>query len=458
MKLNVIFVLVILLTDISCNNQRNPSLSMTQIQLLEDTLSVEKEKEPEIDLNMPEGYVPKAGVKYRQKYDLTTPPVHIDIQKSIHDVRNITLSQLADNIEYVNVGKHRFGVSAQVTPSGILASNDDGVWLYSSEGKLIREIYKNICEFTISGGWVSYGPGDKYVGITQVRYNEKEDRLWLQYVNGLNEQHLGYMDMSGKLETSTPELKNDMVTLLAPVKPGRVAYGENFVIHQSWRDKAPATYSMYGDTLCRFSVGYDSITSKALRGIGVDDANSYYYHGTHTFRISYSDTLFRVTAPNILKPVYVLDVGTSGRATNQGKTTDVKLEEMYIIQSVREDDKYLYVKFSKDYDCEANRINRKVHFWWGIYDKTKREFFTLPFDSDSNISFENDIDGGMPFWPTTVGARGEKISYTSGKSMKKQLTPAWFEKSKTKDNAKKEKLRNFVRTLKDDDTVVIIVR
>ena len=43
-------------------------------------------------LSMPEGYVPEAGVKYRQERDLSAPPVHIDVLKSIDDVRNVTLS------------------------------------------------------------------------------------------------------------------------------------------------------------------------------------------------------------------------------------------------------------------------------------------------------------------------------------------------------------------------------
>jgi len=51
-------------------------------------------------LSMPEGYVPEAGVKYRQERDLSAPPVHIDVLKSIDDVRNVTLSQIAKDIAY----------------------------------------------------------------------------------------------------------------------------------------------------------------------------------------------------------------------------------------------------------------------------------------------------------------------------------------------------------------------
>ena len=463
MKPDRIFIIIFILISISCNNRRNPNLSIGQLQSLPDSIFVKQESAPEFKPVMPEGYIPQAGVKYRQVRDLSTPPVRIDILKGINDVRNIKLSQIASDIEYVNIGKHRFSVVTQVTPHGILVSNDDGVWLYSFEGKLIREIYKNICDFEPWGDYgVSARRSDRHIGVTQVRYNEKEDRIWLQYVNGSNPMHLGYIDMAGKINVSGSEQNQDSVTLLGAFRSGSVAYGGNFIIHTPYVNNImPTSYSFNGDTLCRFVVGYDTITSNKLRGISVDFGTRYDYRGVYTFRRGFSDTLFRITAANVLKPEYVIDVGTSGRATNTGKPSDVDLEQMYIIQSVREDDEYLYIKFSKDYASQYNIEKNKVRFWWGLYDKAKYEFFTLPFNDDNNPyegGFENDIDGGMPLWPVIMGEYGEKLTHIIGKDMKKKVTPDMLKDSNVISAEKKEKLRKFMQTLKDDDRVIIIVR
>ena len=456
----IIFCLA-LLSFLSCGN-RNPNLSEKQLlALVTDAVLPEPEVEPTPNLTTPEGYVPQAGVKYRQKRDLSVPPVRIEILKGIDDVRHVTLSRIAKDIEYVNIGNHRFGAHVKITPHGLLISNNDGVWLYSFEGKQIKQIYKNQHGLKIEGNIV-VDRGEPFIGITNLMYDEKDDRLWFQYENSRETTYLAYMDMREMLlQTENRETGQDPVTLLAPFKSGRMSYSRDYIIHKAWNNSMFTTFSFQGDTLCRFNVGYDSITVKATRGIFVDAGNDYMYRGMYTFRNSFSDTLFRVTAVNKLKPEYLLDVGTSGRATNRGKKSDVHIDLMYIVQQIKEDDRYLYIKFSKNYDCPANRSSQKVRFWWGLYDKAKNEFFTLPFISDSNPDvkgFENDIDGGIPFWPTQIGERGEKIAQTFGKQFKEQLSPAWFSQSKALDSQKKEKLVQFVKTLKDDDRVIIIVK
>ena len=373
-------------------------------------------------------------------------------------MRNVTLSKIAKDITYINIGKHRFGVETQITPHGILVSSLDGVWLYGSDGQLVKEIYKNLCEYKPMGDFgVVAMRDDKFRGVEDARYDEKNDRLWVKFrESDLGVQYLGYIDLSSQLNVANSEIEQDPVIPLAKIGNGNMNYAEDFVIYQPYRRRGDflTTSTFFGDTLCRFTVGYDSITAKATRGIFIDGGNSYMYRGQYTFRRSFSDTLFRITAANKLKPEYLLDVGTSGRATNHGKIADVQIDRMYITQSVKEDDRHLYVMFSKDYDCPANRDSQKVRFWWGIYDKTNRGFFTLPIVSDNKPDekgVENDLDGGLPFWPQEIGSRGEKYMNVMGKNMKNRLA----EKSKTQHS---DELKQFMQSLEDDDRVIIIVK
>ena len=442
----------------SCDNRRNPNLSKQQLQALLTDGNVISESLNR-QFTMPEGYVPQAGIKYQQVRDLSVPPVRIDIVKGIDHVRNFTLSQIAKDITYINVGKHRFKVQAQITPHGILVNNSDGVWLYAPDGQLIREIYRNICEYQpMTGGGMLLKTGDKFSGIGQIKYDEKDDRLWVKFnEEELGENYrgfLGFIDMSSQLnDVSNSEIKQNPIVPLAGFGRGSMNYTDNFVTHRSYgRNSVFTTNSFYGDTLCRIVVGYDSITARAMAKAPffLDTGHSYMYRGQYTFRYPFSDTLFRITDVNKLKPEYLIDMGKSGRATNQGKIEDVRIEQMYILQILLEDDRYFYISFTKDRDFPINRNNQKVHFWWGIYDKTNREFFTLPLVSDRNPEekgIENDIDGGLPFWPHGVGNQGEKYMYVTGENMKNRLpkeTP--------------EKLKQFMQTVEDDDQIIVIVK
>ena len=454
------FFLFIVFTLFSCENRRNPNLTPKKLKaLIADDKNASSEQTTAKQLIMPEGYVPQTGVKYRQERDMSVPPVRIDIVKGIDNVRNITLSRIAKDITYINIGKHRFDVKLQITPRGLLVSSPDGVWLYAPDGQLIEEIYKNLCEYepaSIYGG-VKLKTGDKFEGLEQVRYNEKDNRIWVKFrKDELKKQYsgfLGYIDMT--LNVSNSELKQNPVIPLAEFDDGQMAFAENFVIHQPHhyhlQKNLLITNTFLGDTLCRFIFGYDSVRYRIFyKVMNVDNNIKYYYHGIYTFKPYHNDTLFRITAANVLKPEYILQ-------TAQGKLSDdVKYEQLYILRSLQEDDRYLYLTFTIN-NFEGSNVWRE---WRGLYDKNTRDFFTLPV-SEGRLyerGIENDIDGGLPFWPLEVGSQGEKYMYVRGENMKSLLTETWFARSKTLQPDKTTELKQFMLLVEDDDRVVIIVK
>ena len=407
---------------------------------------------------MPEGYTPQSGVKYRQERDVSVPPVRIDVVKGIENVRNVALSRLVEEIVYINLGKLRFGADdVQITPHGILVANFDGAWLYSPDGKLIREIYKNICEYEPFGIFgVMMTEGNKFTGISNVRYNEKDDRLLVKFRDYQMRSDnyrgfLGYIDMSGQFNVSADEIKQDPIIPIAEFGDVRMAYAENFVVHHAYRqdDFRMTSASFSGDTLCRFSFDYDSIRAKIFKkSVKIDTPTSYYHNEIFTFRPPFNDTLFRITAANVVKPVYVFDMGIQ---------ENLNYDQLYVLQGISEDSRYLYVKFTiRNYN--GTNVRRQ---WKGLYDKSAREFFTLPVDNEMKpleVGIENDIDGGMPFWLHRIGSRGEKKMFFSGKMMKNVLTEEWFAKSKASKPEKKAELMKFMQTVEDDDVVIIIAQ
>ena len=467
--LKIFFITLIISSLFSCENRRNPNLSERRLAaLMSNTASPEPTSETSVpDFIMPEGYTPQPGVKYRQERDVSVPPVRIDVVKGIENVRNVALSEIATGIMYINAGKHRFSPKAQITRHGILVSNLDGAWLYSSDGQLIKEIYKNFHEHRATGRWgVAFVTGDRFTGIERVRYNEKNDRLWLKFKDekiGTDDYrgHLGYIDMRQQLNvTYNDELRQVPVIPLATLGKGNLGYADDFIIqYPDYQNPVLITKSFSGDTLCRFIVGRDTVTAQGMRNsMRFDGGNEYYYRGTYSFRPPHNDTLFRLTAANVLKPKYIIDMGTWGRASNQGKPSDVNVNTMYVLNTLHEDDRFLYIRFSISNYAGSN-VSRQ---WHGLYEKQAQEFFTLPSDFTERLNFrngiENDIDGGLPFWAHDVGNQGEKYVCILGGVMKNVLTEEWFAKSKASKPDKKAELLKFMQTVEDDDSVIIIVK
>ena len=455
----IICSLVVCQLFIACNNlsSSNPNLPG---EILQSLLADKVSKESASIQRMTEGFTPKPGAKYLQERDMSAQPIRIDILKGIDNVHEITLNQIAEDVIYVNIGEHRFGPSVQLTPHGILASSFDGVWLYAADGQLIREIYKNICEYQPVGiQGVMLKTGDKFKGVQFVQYNEKDDRLWVKYVDddlhkGNYQGFLGYIDMNKRLDVSFNEIQPDPIIPVATLEKGGIGYTEDFAIQRPldiWKNIL-ITSTFRGDTLCCFEIGFDSIRNEIFRRArNADSQSQYYFHGLYTFKPPQNDTLFRLTAANTLKPEYILP-------TSRGPLSgDESYDQIYIVQSVREDERYLYITFTVRKFQESNKRRQ----WYGLYNKNTGEFFTLPVLSDSRFyenGITNNLDGGLPFWPQSFGVNGEKWMYMQGKEMKTLLTDKWFAQSKALKPEKKASLMQFLQTVKENDYIVIMIK
>ena len=71
---------------------------------------------------------------------------------------------------------------------------------------------------------------------------------------------------------------------------------------------------------------------------------------------------------------------------------------------------------------------------------------------------ENDIDGGLPFWPHGSSDHGEKYMTVHGKEMKLLLSEKWFAQSKARKPERKTELMQFIQTVKDNDYIIVMIK
>lgn len=153
-----------------------------------------------------------------------------------------------------------------------------------------------------------------------------------------------------------------------------------------------------------------------------------------SFKYKYSDTIYHITIGNKLKlnPAYVF----STKEKVKHKYSDRKYA---FLTELNETGRYLF-------------FNHSRHFL--MYDKGKEELSTVAYKKRKGI--ENDIDGGLPFWPRYT--QGNTLAtYYNTLELKENLTLEHFDQALVKNPKQKEELEKMVNSLRIDDNPVIMI-
>jgi hypothetical protein len=506
--LKLLVIITIALTVISCHRNQlrlNEKRLSDEIILLEkqneETERTAHEKELADTLNQHE-----KGMFFKEdrSVDPSHPPVLIDIAGNLNNVKDIRLSEVAASVSYIRMGP----VTDPSLPSDlkfkyylldnyIVAQNLYGIHLYSKEGQFIRSIVKNEYtgvevkngsisfwnDFTLRGGGVSAwvkgdkllyeysntNTGQKYImeydcsapGLTK---NYKFDPENPDEISGLGTIAL---DLNhGKTEIPKPRKHQGMFGGPAEVFfLDRSLYlfdNYSYAVPARRGDNMMAVLDNNGDTISKFT-RFEKLKNytKSLQR-GTYDGVQYESNGKMYFRPEYNDTLFLVTPPNRLTPLYTLNLGEYKVARQQGVDPDFKLTGKIIPVGWAETNDHIFLKFSKDdYDCLNTRKNKTVKIYHSLYIKKSKQFFVLngdPFDYTPEI-LENDIDGGIPVWPLSymTGNNGEILISLKGRELKDRIKSEQFRISKAPDTKKKE-LEKLALSVNENEDILMIIK
>lgn len=227
-------------------------------------------------------------------------------------------------------------------------------------------------------------------------------------------------------------------------------------------DKIMVIRNAFGDTLSSFTrfeklVNY----SKSLMR-GTDDGAYYESRDKLYIRPEYNDTVFRALPPNRLLPVYVINLGQYKVSKQQGVDPDFDLTGKIIPEEWAETDKFIFLTYTKDnYDCPDNRRKKDVEIYRAIYSKQNLNFSVIkgdPFDYSPEI-LENDIDGGVPVWPSfyMIGKNNEILISLKGKDLKERVKSEHFKQS-TAPGDKKLGLEKLAGNVSDSEDILMIIK
>jgi hypothetical protein len=217
------------------------------------------------------------------------------------------------------------------------------------------------------------------------------------------------------------------------------------------------TYNEKGDTLCQFT-DYDRIVNFTHTAYRTPvELSNYYFDGLLTIKQEYNDTVFRLIPPNRLLPVYIIDFGVFRVNYIDGLNPDFDLSGKFLLKSLHETNNYLFIRYTQHYDAPDIRKKNAVKFYNAIFNKKEGKLYHQPGFTLLPEGLENDLDGGMPFWPDFITPQGEMMKLVSGRVLKDYIDSDKF-KQRPITEEKRQKQISMASRLRPTDMVVEIVK
>lgn len=454
----------------------------------QDVKRFEREKQLADSLaKMPKGF----RLKGDRNTDPLNPPEIIDIAGNLNQFGKFALSDIVSEIKYIRLqmpedsaftGKVTFKSDVdykQELPLMVIKNKDFivaynylGILLYSFEGKLLKTICSNeLNNFELGKNYVKGGSNSTIKGVNNTpflignnlyyNYEDKENgisELMQVDCNNLplslpeNMEHISKHRGIGFPVAFTGKNSYSVIPLGSSLfaKKGHLKRNEDML----------TIYSANGDTLCSFpgNQKIENYTSTVSRR--PDFGSSFQYKGNYFFREPHSDTIFRVVPPSRLIPEFILKLGEyKVERIQDAMDPKYNLDDKFILKSLSISNSYVLIHYTKGYNSPNARRNKKVKFYNAIYDRKNKTLKHIQYDPDNwKFSLENDIDGGLSFWPYfSVSEHEEFLISVKGSDLKEHVKTPEFEKSSAPAD-KKTKLKELAAQVDGFETIVIIMK
>jgi len=438
-----------------------------------------KPEDPNHPSNTPVGL----GLKEDRSVNLNHPPVILDVITSRNNIKQIKMSDVASYLRYVKLETPLDtnlllgDLKLYFTEDGIITKGLMGLTHFSMKGKFLEVICANRMDITITPNGMNYSNrslvgNPPFSGISVVN-----SRVYYRYDNNVEKtSHILSHQLSDIQNIQLDLSENQNQTLGKGHRIGELVHHTGFqgsthiiaIDENQWIDfhskmisgstgTLMVNYSLRGDTICAFS-DYDRVVDFTSPQISMfEDEICYYYSGIPTIKVPYNDTLFRVISSNRLLPVYVIDFGPYKPSHMEGLNPRSDLSEKFLCRSFSENQEWIFFVYSQDHPNNARRAGNPVKIHHTLFNKQSKTFFHNPVVESEEFGMENDLDGGIPFWPDYVTPEGELMMQITGKQFRDYISSADFEQKVIPEDQRDRQVL-MASSLKDNDHMLMFVR
>jgi hypothetical protein len=483
MKARVIFIIVLILFT-SCKLRNK--LKSDEESIASEIIRLENERQNNIKFESGQIQQPGNSDILRLKEDRSeykaNPPIVLELIAARENVQKVKTSDLFTGIEYIKLQPvpdtafYELGAGFLVSDKFIYGYSLNGIAQYNLNGQFLKYICQNESYYTNYGGVVmtTREQAAMFVGSRTPKlfqgklYYVYEDRpakmafymeyeetgdLQVLHLGGQNENTGQIRGLGKPFMQLQPKENSFRIPEMNPLGNGLVGFVDNRKIGGP-NDFFTITSSS-GDTVCTFR-DFDPIknyTKSVARG--AESAFNYMIDGILHVRQVYNDTIYQVLPPNRMVPKYVLDFGEFGiESALEGIDPGYNLSEKFLPDKFLETNHYLFLTYTKDYDCPNTAKNGTLKYSRVIFDKRKNTIIPVYIDElpvipkgkswpgPPNINLENDLDDSPFIWPAMTTAFGTPFTWFSGKQPDDRLHNKTF--------------GNF--TLGENDFVIVIYK
>jgi len=435
------------------------------------------------DPNHPSNSPVVLGLKEDRSVNLKHPPMILDVIASRNNIKQFKMSDVVSSVRYVKLETPLDtnlllgDLSLYFTEDGIITKGLMGLTHFSMKGEFLEVICANRMDITITPNGMNYSNksligNPPFSGISVIN-----NRVYYRYDNNVEKT-------SHVLSHQLTDIQNIQLDLSEnqnqpPGKGHRIGelvhhtgfQGSTHILaidENQWIDfhskmisgttgALMVNYSLQGDTICAFS-DYDRVVDFTSPQISMfEDEVCYYYDGIPTIKAPYNDTLFRVISSNRLLPVYVINFGSYKPSHMEGLNPRSDLSEKFLCRSFNENQEWIFFVYSQNHPNKARREGKSVKIHYTLFNKQNKTLFHNPVAGSEEFGIENDLDGGIPFWPDYVTPAGELVMQITGKQFKDYIFSVDFEQRKIpKDQRDKQVL--MASNLKVNDQMLMFVR
>ncbi|MEQ8339161.1 MAG: 6-bladed beta-propeller [Cyclobacteriaceae bacterium] len=349
----------------------------------------------------------------------------IDVTKVLYQPREISLSHLASDVEYIQL---------ETTENSLINKR---LRLFANEDNIVAISYRQILVFERKTGRFlreisNYGrnPGSYMSTIDVLPFEEETNTI---YARG----------NSKKLEFSLKgDLKNEIVTPENSFTTAKIN-DENYVgyaLNYNGNEKVKLViFDSLGNVIQTFP---NYLVAPKSKSIHVYKPNGWFYkyNSQLYFCEQFNDTLFHITAEGI-SPRYVLSRGKFSPPYNK-QTVGFPMSEYFMYNHIYESERFLFYTF--DFEKEKHTA---------VFDKSNMEVMVGDYSQSDGSGFTNDMAGFFPMKISSINNNNELIGFLEAHEIIQ-----WFDDNPQLVKELPKELRTYQKMSESDNPVVIIAK
>jgi hypothetical protein len=357
---------------------------------------------------------------------------HIDIESTINHKSDMELSVIAENVNYISLETTENSLVRNIlkvhyTKDFIYVSDENGLYLFDSFGKFIRQI-----------GSRGRGPGE-YSSIMNFEVSEVANIVIVQGQSSTIQYDLegNYVRSLGRLPGQKFKILNQEIVFY---RPNSIERPVNLVVT-----------SLDFELVREF---YNN-NPKPETNVAFTSPPLYLSGNRICFKEHFNDTLFYLT-DSLLVPYITFNekgllLDQKFELKSTGDISDLidrlyLVEDKLMIHNILEGERYVFVSYIQGMNP---RTQRSVRF---LFDKEESNTYCI-----NNGKFINDIDGGIDFYPELIADSKVLIQWIEVLNLKEHIASDSFKNSEPTYPIRKKALEELANSLSEDDNPVLMV-